>query len=64
MGVSHRILTMYDGRITGEFDGSTVTEDDLITASIGGAAAEGGSDPSQAGDAGDDGDASGAASTP
>lgn len=35
MGVSHRICTMYEGRITGEFDGDTVTEDELIGASIG-----------------------------
>ncbi len=35
IGVSHRILTMYQGRLTGEFDGYSVTEDDLINASIG-----------------------------
>ncbi|MDZ7705784.1 MAG: sugar ABC transporter ATP-binding protein [Trueperaceae bacterium] len=35
MGVSHRILTMYSGRVTGEFDGNTVSEDDLINAATG-----------------------------
>lgn len=32
MGVSHRILTMYEGQMTGEFDARTVTEDDLVNA--------------------------------
>lgn len=30
MRVSHRILTMYEGQVTNEFDAATVTEDDLI----------------------------------
>jgi ribose transport system ATP-binding protein len=35
MGVSHRILTMHEGRVTGEFDAETVTEDNLINAITG-----------------------------
>ena len=35
MGVSHRILTMFEGRLTGEFQGETVTEDELIAAVTG-----------------------------
>ncbi|MGI3899297.1 MAG: sugar ABC transporter ATP-binding protein [Janthinobacterium lividum] len=35
MGVSHRILTLHSGRVTAEFDGATVTEDDLIAAVMG-----------------------------
>jgi len=31
MGLSQRILTISQGRITGEFDGKTVTEDQLVT---------------------------------
>jgi ribose transport system ATP-binding protein len=32
MGLSHRILTMQQGVITGEFDGETVKEEDLVAA--------------------------------
>lgn len=35
MGVSDRILAMYSGRITAEFDGWSVTEDDLVQAITG-----------------------------
>lgn len=31
MGLSQRIITVSQGRITGEFDGKTVTEDQLVT---------------------------------
>lgn len=36
MGVSDRIVAMYNGRITASFDARTVTEDDLIEAITGG----------------------------
>ena len=32
MGLSHRILTMQQGELTGEFDGETVTEENLVAA--------------------------------
>jgi hypothetical protein len=32
IGVSHRILTMYWGQLTGEFDGEEVTEEKLVNA--------------------------------
>ena len=32
LGVSHRILTMADGRLTGEFSGAAMTEENLIRA--------------------------------
>lgn len=35
LGVSDRILTMYEGRITAEFDAATASEDGLIAGSIG-----------------------------
>ena len=35
MGVSHRILTMFEGRLTGEFQDDAVTEDGLIAAVTG-----------------------------
>jgi ribose transport system ATP-binding protein len=35
MGVSHRILTMFEGRLTGEFQGEAVKEDGLIAAVTG-----------------------------
>ena len=35
MGVSNRILAMYEGRITAEFDAETVTEDELVQAITG-----------------------------
>ena len=41
LGVSDRILVMHEGRITGEFDGRTATEDALMNAATGIAAQEG-----------------------
>ncbi len=41
MGVSDRILVMHEGRVTGEFDGRTATEDALMNAATGLAAREG-----------------------
>ena len=35
IGVSHRIVTMYSGRVTGEFSGAEITEDNLIAAVAG-----------------------------
>jgi ribose transport system ATP-binding protein len=35
LGVSTRVLAMYSGRITGEFDADAVTEDDLVQAITG-----------------------------
>lgn len=35
LGVSNRILAMYSGEITGEFDADTVTEDELVQAITG-----------------------------
>lgn len=40
IGVSHRILTLYRGRITGEFVGDQATEERLISAITGTSAAE------------------------
>lgn len=39
IGVSDRILAMYNGSIVGELDGNTATEDDLVQAIMGQAAA-------------------------
>jgi ABC-type sugar transport system ATPase subunit len=35
--VSHRILTMYKGRLTGEFSRSEATQENLLHAAAGGA---------------------------
>jgi ribose transport system ATP-binding protein len=35
IGVSHRIVTMYTGEVTGEFSGADITEDNLIGAVAG-----------------------------
>jgi ribose transport system ATP-binding protein len=32
IGVSDRVIALYDGRITAEFDGATLTEDQLVQA--------------------------------
>ena len=32
MGLSHRILTMQQGIVTGEFDAESVTEEELVVA--------------------------------
>ena len=41
MGVSDRILVMHEGRVTGEFDGRSATEDALMNAATGITAQEG-----------------------
>ena len=38
LSVSHRILTMYQGRITGEFSASEATQEKLLHAAAGGEA--------------------------
>lgn len=35
LGVSNRIIAMYDGRVTAQFDGDSVTEDELVHAITG-----------------------------
>jgi ribose transport system ATP-binding protein len=35
MGISDRILVMHEGRVTGQFDANTVTEDELMNAATG-----------------------------
>lgn len=35
LGISDRILVMHEGRVTGEFDAATATQDDLMQAAIG-----------------------------
>lgn len=35
LGVSNRIVAMYDGKVTAEFDGDTVSEDELVQAITG-----------------------------
>jgi ribose transport system ATP-binding protein len=35
MGISDRILVMHEGRVTGQFDARTVTDDELMNATTG-----------------------------
>ena len=35
LGLSNRIIAMYDGRVTAEFDGDNVSEDELVQAITG-----------------------------